>query len=98
MGVARRRQLVLRELRRYESPKASSVGEHRVDTTELGVTVVVEYELIDRSSGTILDRGSVSGDTDIFLDPNFQLSERQAFPVAAEEMAGKLVSRLSEGW
>ena len=70
----------------------------QLQTVELGVTLQVRYELVDRGSGTVLDQGTVSGDTDIFLDPNFQLSERQAVPVAAEEMAGKLVSRLSEGW
>ena len=69
----------------------------QLDTRELGVTLVVDYELVT-PSGAVLDRGTVTGDTDIFLDPNFQLSERQAIPVAAEEMAGKLVSRLSEGW
>ncbi len=85
-------------LRTVEREQLRSSPTDQLDTTELGVTLQVRYELIDRSSGAILDRGDVSGDTAIFLDPNFQLSERQAVPVAAARMADQLVSRLSEGW
>jgi hypothetical protein len=85
----------------FESIERTQLRSSRTDqleTTELGVTIQVTYELVDRRSGKVLDRGSVSGDTEIFLDPNFQLSERQAIPIASEEMATNLVSRLSEGW
>lgn len=42
--------------------------------------------------------GRVVGQTIQFLDPNFQLSERNALPVAAEDLAKQLVSQLSTGW
>ncbi len=42
--------------------------------------------------------GRVIGRTIQFLDPNFQLSERNAIPLAAEDAANILVSQLAEGW
>ncbi|NNE91750.1 MAG: hypothetical protein HKN23_08895 [Verrucomicrobiales bacterium] len=42
--------------------------------------------------------GRVIGRTIQFLDPNFQLSERNAIPLAAEDAAKVLVSQLAEGW
>tara|TARA_R110002096_G_scaffold147671_16_gene307698 strand:+ start:33704 stop:34291 length:588 start_codon:yes stop_codon:yes gene_type:complete len=40
----------------------------------------------------------VVGSTSLFLDPNFQLSEREALPLAAEDAAEQLVSAITEGW
>lgn len=67
-------------------------------TNELEVTVVVEYVVEDLGTGSEIDSGSVTGRTNIFLDPNFQLSERQAVQNAAEKLAISLTSRLSEGF
>ncbi len=67
-------------------------------TRELEVVIVVDYVLRDNRSGEILEEGSLRGTTDTYIDPNFQLSERQALPLAADDLAGQLTSRLSEGW
>lgn len=42
--------------------------------------------------------GRVVGRTIQFLDPNFQLSERNALPIAAEDVAKQLVGQLTNGW
>ena len=52
----------------------------------------------DLVSGERRDAGSVTGRTTIFLDPNFQLSDRQALVLAVEDAAEQLVSYMSEGW
>lgn len=54
----------------------------------------------NRDSSTSLRNrpGRVIGRTIQFVDPNFQLSERNAIPVAAEDAANILVSQLTEGW
>ena len=66
-------------------------------TRELRYTIDLNWELVGRD-GEVISLGTVKGNTDIFLDPNFQLSEREALPLAAEDAARKLVARLSEGW
>lgn len=42
--------------------------------------------------------GRVVGQTIQFIDPNFQLSERNAIPLAAEDAAEQLVGQLANGW
>ena len=67
-------------------------------TRELEVSVVVDFVVEDLGTGSEIDRGSVRGRTNIFLDPNFQLTERQAVQDAAEKLAIALTSRLTEGF
>ena len=59
---------------------------------------MVAFKLRSRRTGEVLDEGQVEGEVSQFLDPNFQLSERQALPHVAERLAENLVSRLGEGW
>ena len=42
--------------------------------------------------------GAATGTTSIFLDKNFELSERQGLALAAQDAAEQLVSRITEGW
>lgn len=43
-------------------------------------------------------QGRVIGDTIQFVDSSFQVGERSALAVAAEDMADQLVSQLTNGW
>lgn len=67
-------------------------------TREMEISVVVDYVVEDLGTGGEIDSGTVTGQTNIFLDPNFQLSERQAVQAAGEQMAIELTSRLTEGF
>lgn len=65
---------------------------------ELGVSMIVEYSVIDTASQQVLRRGQVRGDSSVFIDANYQNAERQAFPEATQRAASQIVSRISEGW
>ena len=52
----------------------------------------------DLLTGQRRNSGLVVGRTTVFLDPNFQVSEREGLPLAAEDAAEQLVSFISEGW
>jgi hypothetical protein len=52
----------------------------------------------DDSTSLKIRPGRVIGQTQIFLDPNFQLSERNAMPLAAQDAAKVLAGQLTEGW
>ncbi len=67
-------------------------------TTEIEIALTVEYSVEDSETGAELDRGSIVGRTSVYLDPNFQLSERQALQDAAEDLAQSLASRIAEGY
>lgn len=53
---------------------------------------------VESSSNLRQRPGRVVGQTIQFLDPNFQLSERNAIPLAAEDAAKQLVGQLANGW
>lgn len=52
----------------------------------------------DGSTSLRIRPGRVIGQTQIFLDQNFQLSERNALPLAAQDAARVLTGQLTEGW
>lgn len=83
---------------RLNRRQARSTRFDTLRTSELEYTLVLDYRFRDLRTNEILDQGLIDGETSRFLDPNFQLSERQALPLAAERLAENLVSRLSEGW
>lgn len=85
----------IHELRRRS---ARSVRGNVLATKEFTDTVVLEFKLIKRSTGEIIDRGVVSGQTSFFVSGDIQQDERQAIPLAAQDAAERLVVRLSEGW
>ncbi len=66
---------------------------------EYTLYVVVEYEVTKSATGEKLDSGTVRGSTSFFVSGNdVNQDERQAIPLALEDAAVRLVSRLSEGW
>jgi hypothetical protein len=76
---------------------ARSLRGNVLSTTEFFLTINVKYTLIGRD-GKALGSGGVSGSTSFFVGQDVSTDERQALPLAAEELARHLVSQLSEGW
>jgi outer membrane lipopolysaccharide assembly protein LptE/RlpB len=76
---------------------ARSVRGNVLSTTEFNLVLTVKYSLIGRD-GNVLSPGAVSGSTSFFVGNDVNTDERQALPLAAEELARHLVSQLSEGW
>ena len=76
---------------------ARSVRGNVLSTTEFNLNVSVRYSLVGRD-GKILATGGAAGGTSFFVGSDVSTDERQALPLAAEELAKQLVSQLSEGW
>jgi hypothetical protein len=76
---------------------ARSVRGNVLATTEFNLVLTVKYTLIGRD-GQVLSPGAASGSTNFFVGTDINTDERQALPLAAEEMARHLVSQLTEGW
>jgi hypothetical protein len=77
---------------------ARSVRGNVLSTTEFNLTLTVKYSLVGRDGKPLGGGGAVSGGTSFFVGSDVSTDERQAFPLAAEELARHLVSQLSEGW
>ena len=77
---------------------ARSVRGNVLSTTEFNLNVTVKYTLTGRDGTVLGSPGAVSGSTSFFVGSDVSTDERQALPLAAEELARHLVSQLSEGW
>lgn len=74
-----------------------SVRGNVLSTTEFNLHLRVRYSLVGRD-GKVLSVSGASGSTSFFVGSDVATDERQALPLAAEELATQLVSQLSEGW
>jgi lipopolysaccharide assembly LptE-like protein len=87
------------EITRITRAPARSVRGNVLATTEFNLSLQVRYSLVARGSGEVLAApAQVFGSTSFFVGPDITSDERQALPLAAEELATRLVSQLSEGW
>jgi hypothetical protein len=77
---------------------ARSVRGNVLSTTEFNLIITVRYSLEGRDGRALGAAGQVSGGTSFFVGTDVSTDERQALPLAAEELARHLVSQLSEGW
>lgn len=75
-----------------------SVRGNVLATTEFGLTMRVRYSLVDRSGKELSPPAIAIGTTSFFVGSDVASDERQALPLATEELATRLVSQLSEGW
>ena len=77
---------------------ARSVRGNVLATTEFNLVLRVRYSLIGRDGKPLAGPSEVGGTTSFFVGADVNTDERQALPLAAEELAKSLVSQLSEGW
>jgi lipopolysaccharide assembly LptE-like protein len=77
---------------------ARSVRGNVLATTEFNLSVRVRYTLVGRDGKTMAGPAEAAGSTSFFVGEDVNTDERQALPLAAEQLAGHLVSQLSEGW
>ncbi len=83
---------------------ARSVRGNVLLTREYLLTLRCTYEVTDRVTGAILDRRAALGQATFFVSGTDAIAadltqdERQAIPIAAENLAKDIVSHLSEGW
>ena len=91
----------LEEIRRRPS---RYVRGNVLQTREYTLQIQVHYKLTQRGTGKLLDERAVFGTTSFFVSGSGSIAvdvnqdELQALPLAAEEMAVRLVSQISEGW
>ncbi len=75
-----------------------SVRGNVLATTEFNLGINVGYTLRDRSGKALVGPGTITGGTSFFVGRDVTTDERQALPLAAEDLAVRLVSQISEGW
>lgn len=67
-------------------------------TSQLLMTLRVDYNIKDTGTNTIIHRGRASADSYTILDANIQNSEAQALEDAAQRLSVNVASDITEGW
>jgi Lipopolysaccharide-assembly len=86
------------EISRVSRSPARSVRGNVLATSEFNLVMRLRYKLVGHDGKPIGPPGEVSGSTSFFVGTDVVTDERQALPLATEELATRLVSQLSEGW
>jgi len=74
-----------------------------LQTSEFQLTVKVKYRVIDRITGAVLMQGDAVGVTPFFtesdrVNSDLVTNQNMNYPIAAQRMAERLVSKVAEGW
>ena len=77
---------------------ARSVTGNVLLTSEFDLNLEVRYQLYNRATGQVLDGGRLTGRTTFFVGSDVEQDERQAIPIAAQQLAVRLVSEVAEGF
>lgn len=67
-------------------------------TSQLLLTLRVDYTIRDAGTNTIIHRGRTTADSYTILDSNIQNSEAQALEDAAQRLSINVASDITEGW
>jgi hypothetical protein len=86
------------EIIRVDRIPARFVRGNVLATREFSLTMRVKYSLVGKDGESLAESKEVSGTTSFFVGTDVTTDERQALPLAAEELAINLVAQLSEGW
>ena len=86
------------EISRITRAPARSVRGNVLATTEFTLWLVVKYSLTGRDGKQLVTPTDAIGTTSFFVSSDVTTDERQALPLATEDLAGRLVTQISEGW
>lgn len=96
------------EIDRIVRAPARSASANVLLTTEFALTLTVKYSLTGKNGQQLAAASEASGTTSFFVTGGGGASdvttgdvttdERQALPLATEDLATRLVSQISEGW
>jgi outer membrane lipopolysaccharide assembly protein LptE/RlpB len=86
------------EISEISRAPARSLRGNVLATTEFNLAMHVKYKLETPSGTVLMPSTEVVGTTSFFVGEDVTTDERQALPLAAEELAIHLVTQLSEGW
>jgi outer membrane lipopolysaccharide assembly protein LptE/RlpB len=96
--------IITATLNELERRPARSLRGNILQTREYLLYLRCRYTVTDAKTGIILDARNVIGSTSYFvtgenlLTADITQDERQAIPIAAEDLAVRITSLVSEGW
>ena len=86
------------DITRIDRLPARSVRGNVLQTTEFNLTMHLKYTLVGSNGAALVPSGEAVGSTSFFVGSDVTTDERQALPLATEDLATRVVRQLSEGW
>lgn len=86
------------EIRAVSRTPARALSGNVLATTEFNLVLTLRYTLTTRDGKPLAGPVDVAGVTSFFVGTDVAADQRQALPLAAEDLAVHLASQLSEGW
>ena len=77
---------------------ARSVRGNVLATSEFALSLTLKYSLTGPNGQPLAPPSEAVGSTSFFVTSDVTTDERQALPLATEDLATRLVTQLSEGW
>jgi hypothetical protein len=77
---------------------ARAVAGNVLASSEFNLGVTVGFTLRTKDGAAVAGPAGITGGTSFFVGNDPQADERQALPLAVEDLAIRLVSQISEGW
>jgi hypothetical protein len=96
--------IIIGTLERITRRPARSVRGNVLLSKEYTLELKCRFQVVNRVTGASIDQRAINGSTSFFVtgstdgSADVNQDERQAVPLAAEDMAVQYVSQLSEGW
>lgn len=85
-------------IQKFERRQLRGVRTNVLKSSELEIRVWIDWIVEDTKTGANLMKGISQGYTSVFLDPKFQLTERQAIDEASRKAAEDIFAHVAEGW
>jgi hypothetical protein len=86
------------EIIRINRVPARSVRGNVLATVEFNLAMDVKYSVVGRDGTMLVASAEAIGNTSFFVSSDVTTDERQALPLATEDLATRMVAQLSEGW
>jgi hypothetical protein len=97
-GVDQADAVVVGTIVNVERTKARSLVGNVIASAEFNLRITIDFRIERPNTSQLMAQRSVEGDTSFFVGNDIATQERQAIPLAVEELAVQFVSFLSEGW
>lgn len=83
----------------YQRVPLRSTQQDALVTAEYRMIITARVTFTNRRTGNVVIRGErITGQTEFFVVQDLNEGQRQAIPLAAEDLADNIVNRIVEGW
>jgi hypothetical protein len=97
-GVDQADAVIIGTIVNVERTKARSLVGNVLASAEFNLRITIDFRIERPNTSQLMAQRSIEGDTSFFVGNDIATQERQAIPLALEDLAPQFVSFLSEGW